>query len=502
MSGRAVFMTHGGLIRQDAIFAKALRSHIGLSSVAVVHGRREEKAAEAEGSFDQVLDIVKGLDLSHCEKNLDRNLSYLAELERSAGESTIYQDIFQDRWLKRFDLPFMAQYLVHGVVTLQNILDENVRVVMGEMTMALYRAARRLALGKAPYLYPMSARFWGRIYFEDDLEFGWRRCQAAYEHYMSDGVPDQYRQEAEHVLDGIVLEGQPHAAFSVLKANPAAGAEPLVDKLSWSRVRRRMEYLYYDYPEWKTNPFILTSPWRMSPLATMARWLNEARNIRYLHNHSLSAIPEETKYCIYFLHHQPEYTVEGVGYPFVDQSELVRMIAQCLPVDTLLFVKEQPFMLGSRPSSFYAKLLSFPNVRIVDIDLNSRELIKKSRCVFSICGTAALEALFFAVPTVLFSRVFHSQFKGITQVLNPYDLADTVRALLQQGPMNTRRSSMAALAAMFAASYPGMLPSTITEGHVIFSPSNMEHLGNGLCQEMARRESAATLPPMQPMEIE
>ena len=286
MSEYGVFMTHGGLIQMDAIFARALRDQLGWESVAIVHGTRDRVTAEEEQAFGSVVDVLQGFDPDGCEKRLRANLGLLAELEQTAGESTIYQDIYQDRWLLgRFDLAIQASYLARGAQILWKVLEGDVRVVMGEMTMALYRMARRMVLG-----------------------------------------------------------------------------------------RRR----------------ISTRSTRVS----------------------------------------------------------------------------------------------------TDACLDSRELIRQSRCVFTISGTAALEALFFGVPAIVFSHVFFAPFQGITGVFDLYALPDHVRSLLKGGRPDTRRSSLAALAAMYTESYPGLVMSEVADARTVRAPENKQAVGAALAMELTLRQHA------------
>lgn len=489
MSGHAVFMTHSGLITMDAVFARSIRRNRGVESVAVVHGEQDRVRAESEQAFTGVVDVVRGFDPSTAESRMAVNLARLAEIERAGGETTIHQDIYQDRWLLgRFDQAYIAAYLVHGLGVLEEVLAGDVRVVVGEMTMALYRTARRLAMGRAPFLYPLHARFFERFYFEDDLELRWRRCREVYAGYMKTGIPEGASRVAEATLAGILDKRAAHKGFAVARRYASPGAEPLHAKLRLGRVAGQVAYWSKGFLERRVNPRVLMSPWEMSPLGMATRWTGEKKNIRYLQAHALSVIPEEQHICSYLLHYQPEYTVEGLGFPVADQAVLIRSIAQSLPVDTLLLVKEQPFMLGRRPARFYQTLLALPNVRLVAGTVSSSELIARSRCVLSISGTCALEALFHGVPTILFSRVFHSEFEGITRVLDIYSLPDRLRDLLRGGQRDTRRSSVAALAAMYAESYPGVLMSEIADQKHIVTEQNSNRLGDALCREMQFRE--------------
>lgn len=489
MSGHAVFMTHSGLIRMDAVFARALRERMGCGSVAVVHGKRDRSMAEGEEAFDSVIDVIEGFHPEGAARRLGRNLGLLAEMEREKGDSTFFQDIYQDRWLSgRFDLAFQADYLAHGIERLREVLAGDLRVVMGEMTMALYRTARRMALGDAPYLYPLGARFFERFYFEDDLEMGWNRCRLAYDRYLGGDIPDEARRHAERVLGEVVDQDATIASFAGVKKYTSPGGEPVHAKLGEvRRLAHHRDYWRHEFPERARNPKVLMSPWQMSPPGMVLRWTREWKNFNFLKRHALSEVPADAKFAIYFLHYQPEYTVEGVGFPVANQAVLIRTIAQSLPVDMLLLVKEQPWMTGRRSASFYREILALPNVRLVRETVSSRELIKRSRCVFAISGTAALEALFFNIPAVLFSRVFHSNFRGITRVLNLYTLRDHVHALLTEKRGETRASSLAALAAMYSESRPGRIATEIADVATVYNQPNVERLGDALLRELQQR---------------
>lgn len=488
VSGYIVFMTHDGYIRQDAVFARQIRQRAGIGSIAVVHGRRNYLMAERQEAFDRIVDLVQGFDPSHADHSLARNLSRLAEIERRTGEATIMQDVFQDRWLLgRFDLAYIVAYLAHAADVLESVLSGDVRAVIGEMTMAVYRLARRLAQDRAPYLFPIGARFFPRFYFEDSLYMEWHRCRAAYRHFMQNGIPSELRAEVEPVLNDIVERQATPAMFVHLKPNPGAGSEPIRTKLRWERLEKNLSYWRYDFPETAHNPRVLASAWEMLPHSKLLRWANERRVIRWFRSHAIDTFPADIQFCTYFMHYQPEYTVEGIGYPFADQRALIRTIAQSLPLGVWLLVKEQPFMLGLRPRSYYEQILSLPNVRLVSEKANSRDLIRNSKIVFTISGTAALEAMFYGVPAVLFGRVFHATFEGITLVRDLYSLSDVVHSLLKHGCQDNRRSALAALAAMYVSSYPGQLASLFSLESHLFHPENQVKLGAALQAELESR---------------
>ena len=90
-------------------------------------------------------------------------------------------------------------------------------------------------------------------------------------------------------------------------------------------------------------------------------------------------------YYAYFpLQFQPEATTDLWNPWLNNQIETSRILAQAMPGDFRLVVKEHPAMLGRRSYSFYEKLLKSPNVVLVDPYNNSHiESIKNSRIVIT-----------------------------------------------------------------------------------------------------------------------
>lgn len=78
------------------------------------------------------------------------------------------------------------------------------------------------------------------------------------------------------------------------------------------------------------------------------------------------------------------------------------MLAISLPVDTVLVVKEHPWMIGKRKSSAYAKMLNIPRVRLADPRLEARTLIQKADLVAVVTGSVALEAAMLGKPVITF----------------------------------------------------------------------------------------------------
>ncbi len=117
---------------------------------------------------------------------------------------------------------------------------------------------------------------------------------------------------------------------------------------------------------------------------------------------------------IYFpLHYTPEISTMVYGYRYESQLDLIRNLAAYLPTGYQLMVKEHEPMLGRRPYAFYKSLERFYNVRFVPPRVSTFDLIRNSRGVAVITGTAGWEAFALGKPVIAFGDVFFRHFPNV-----------------------------------------------------------------------------------------
>jgi hypothetical protein len=129
-----------------------------------------------------------------------------------------------------------------------------------------------------------------------------------------------------------------------------------------------------------------------------AKKMKKALAKRYVTTESLKKI----RYIFFPLHTEPEISLLVYGRPFVNQIELLRMLAFSLPVDVFLVVKEHPWMVGKRKLSAYQKLLNIPKILLVDPKIQARNLIEDADAIAVITGSIGLEALVMRKPVLTF----------------------------------------------------------------------------------------------------
>lgn len=129
-----------------------------------------------------------------------------------------------------------------------------------------------------------------------------------------------------------------------------------------------------------------------------ARRVREFFNGRYVREADLHGL----RYVFFPLHTEPEVSLLVYGRPYVNQIEIVRMLAMSLPIDTVLVVKEHPWMVGKRSLAAYQKMLDIPRVKFADPALEARTIVKQADLVAVVTGSVALEAAMLGKPVITF----------------------------------------------------------------------------------------------------
>jgi hypothetical protein len=478
-----LFPVHRGLVTLAAVFAREMKRRRGMESVALVHGSLDAANASSSGVFAEVIDLLQSWDIEHAEHRLGVNRARLAAFENEHSGLRVWPFIIQEaRWrVHKYTYAEKLDYLAHSLEILESIFRRwDVAAVIGELTLPCYRIALQLCGPSRPYLVPAGARFFERLYFEDTPYIEWPSCIVRYRQFLREGVPRELASIAEPVVKGIREASYRPVYFdrgvAAAKANTGWHAQ-----FRWPRWESYAKHAWAEnVSDRGINP--QGEHWaRHLPHRKLARWMRSAGVERYYRKRALRALPN-VSFAVFLPNVQPEYTIDVQGWPYLDQAALVRNIAQSLPVDMLLLVKEHRTFVPYRTKQFYERMTELPNVRLLDDEISSQIVAKASRLIFTITGTVALEALCLDRPVINFGRVFFNHLEGVTLVRDLYTLPDVVSSLLST-PVESHDSAVAAIAAMYASSYPGTL--NVAE---LQSPHNCNLLGEALESELVRRK--------------
>lgn len=134
----------------------------------------------------------------------------------------------------------------------------------------------------------------------------------------------------------------------------------------------------------------------------------------------------ETNYIYYPLQFQPERTSVPMGLSFGDQLLGLGMLIDCLPEGWQVYVKEHPRQFTDnairgrlgRTLAFYDRLLDMDGskVRLLSISASSETLIRNSRCVATVSGTAGWEAVRSGIPAIVFGAPWYLHSPGVFHV--------------------------------------------------------------------------------------
>lgn len=144
------------------------------------------------------------------------------------------------------------------------------------------------------------------------------------------------------------------------------------------------------------------------------------------------------EYAFYALHYEPELAVQVLSPFYSDQLSIIKYIARSLPIHYKLYVKEHPLMINKRPKRYYKELLKIPNVKLIDQKIDGFEMIKHSKIVATITGTAGWEAALLGKPVITFGNVFYNDLPQVKRIRQIEDLPTTINRQLKEFSPNEK----------------------------------------------------------------
>jgi Capsule polysaccharide biosynthesis protein len=132
------------------------------------------------------------------------------------------------------------------------------------------------------------------------------------------------------------------------------------------------------------------------------------RRFRLRYGDYFENVVQGENYVFFPFHVEPELALLLYAPFHTHQSSIMQNVAQSLPWDTCLYVKEHPQAVGVKDMGFYNRVRGTPNVRMIYPHVSSRALIAGSKGVVTITGTAGMEAMLMNKPTVTLGDVFYN----------------------------------------------------------------------------------------------
>lgn len=124
------------------------------------------------------------------------------------------------------------------------------------------------------------------------------------------------------------------------------------------------------------------------------------------------------------LHLQPESSTSPLGDIFINQILMIDILANSLPKDWVLYVKEHlpQWRLGDyrshlgRYEKYYEKIAKIKNTYLIPPTISTFDLIEKSQAVATVTGTAGWEAVLRSKPAIIFGYPWYKNCAGVFSV--------------------------------------------------------------------------------------
>lgn len=152
-------------------------------------------------------------------------------------------------------------------------------------------------------------------------------------------------------------------------------------------------------------------------LATIRRYVTRLayrRLYSYYEQRCLDPRPEDS-YVLFFLNYQPEKKTTPMGGVFADQCMAVKMLAQSIPKDWFIYLREHPLQfkgsIGSqyyRSRTFYDRLLRLPNVRLISTRYDQKKLIDGAICTATVAGSVGWQGLLAGKASLTFGQPWYT----------------------------------------------------------------------------------------------
>lgn len=141
-------------------------------------------------------------------------------------------------------------------------------------------------------------------------------------------------------------------------------------------------------------------------------------------------------YVFFPLHQEPELNLLMYAQYFADQAWVAKTIAQSIPLNYKLYVKDHPLMPGYRNPKFYKEIKKFPNIKVIDPKVDSIELIKNAKLITTITGTVGWEATLLKKPVITFGSIYYNSLSFIKKCKIISELPNMVKDMLENFKYN------------------------------------------------------------------
>ena len=465
------FFSHNEQIILWDELAQNLKARFDFSIILLVSGKSDYDLGCTYKGYDNVVDILPDISLKQHISSVDNDyldrVAFLRDLESRTGNVFVQEDICMDRYfrgqanpevdLKDYKESWKHEQAIYFISALAQKLEKlfiqyQPCLIYQETNSSPYRMAWRIAKlynCKSGYLMPV--RGWEkRVYFEDGLCLEWNKFREVYTNLDIEELDSDFLKCLTSRHQQITTTQERPKTYFQLSNKP----DSLLKRLMPLRVLKNAKNKkYFTQENWLLNPRSVSKE-LFSNTRKFKRYLSRRLSFKYYHQNCRQDFDLSQDYVIYFLHVQPEITVEESAFEYMDQVATIRNIVAALPAGIPLVVKEHRPSAGRRPIEFYAELVHIPDLIILGGKFHSHDLIKNAQVIITLTGTVAIEAIYYCTPAIVLGNIFFNLCKGIYYPQSIPELKQLLNKVYNlKGATET--DALKFLAASYLASNPG-----------------------------------------------
>jgi len=365
---------------------------------------------------------------------------------------------------------YVPKYFPNGITDIANMVrivektinDDQPDILISDFpSSALDMTAYQICKSKnIPTIFLGAFRIRNRLFFCYEPEKGLKEYITYHYHkYKADGLSEEKRKRATEYLN----------FFKTTKAKPS----------------------YYNFDLFRNrNLSILSSSGKIksiildllaSPSNVLLRGKNQIDKIILRKEWGKIFVPiDERDRIIFFpVQYQPEASTYVRSPYFKNQYSLIENLCIAIPAGYTLYVKEHYRHIWRKSASLFKEYMKrFPNLKFLDLSVDSHEIIKKSKLVVVLSSTAGWEAFLYGIPVLQFGRAFYSEFKGIYQFQTYKNLSSQIEEILEKHCPDEEEILIA-----IASALDGTLPGNINNPRLdttVLTKENLNNIANAI----------------------
>lgn len=382
-------------------------------------------------SSEFICDVIEGESQNLTQ---DRSITVLQEYEQ-LGLPTINSIIFMDQNLRHAPYADALAYLAECAIKIRSFLEEHdIRLISSGRDTALQMISmlvcKRLGI------------FWGcvtRVKLPKEW-FGFSPTHQGDEFFKLRPVEKRDYEFAEKWLE----QFRSDPSVKPLAKQKFNGFQKifkhfgLLSEIFLSRLQHRIK----------------AGPYRKIPgpnfLWQIKNYIKTLRNYCYYRYLMKFYKPIDEPFILYGLHRQPESSIDVRGAFFDEQLTLIKQITRSIPVTHKLYVKVHfSDVIGQSPE-FYKTLMNFPSVKLIDPDVDSRDLIRRASVIVTNVGAMGQEGGYWGRPVIAMSKMFWCDLPSVKYCGTPAELPDIIRNFIDSPPSDDYDGIVKAIAGYIA----------------------------------------------------